>query len=183
MRTRFMAAAASAALVLPLSAALPSPAFAGTSFSTPLRTLGQGHSGNLRDNPGNPVAAGRSEDGFPHRPVSHRTVPGPLATDPRTVQTTTSPAAAAPASGSGIGGGDNTDGGLPPDTNADIGYDAAGNAWLVQWVNLHYQMYERPHGSTTWTKKLTAEGNAVFSNLGNLCSSTNDGDPVVVYDR
>jgi hypothetical protein len=185
MRSRFVVAAASFTLAVPLLAALPHPAVAAgatSSFSSPLRSLGQGQSAPLRTVPAQPVAAGRNGN-FPYRPVPHRRVPGALVTDPASVQTSASTDVAAPSSGTGFAGNGNTEGVLPPDTNADIGYDSAGNAWLVQWVNLHYRMWERLNGQTTWTTKLTAAGNTVFSSLGNLCSSTNDGDPTVTYDR
>lgn len=185
MRSRFVAAAASLVLAVPLLAALPHAAAAAgatSSFSSPLRSLGQGQSAPLRTTHAQPVAAGRNGN-FPYRPVPHRKVPGALVTDPASVQTSASTQAAAASSGSGFAGNGNTDAVLPPDTNADIGYDDQGNAWLVQWVNLHYQMWERLSGQTTWTSQLTAPGNSVFSSLGNLCSTTNDGDPTVVYDR
>jgi hypothetical protein len=153
----------------------PSPGF------VTLRSLGQGTSPALRSVPAKPVAAGHTGN-YPYRPVPHRRVPGALVTDPGTLQTTTTTAAAT-TGGIGFAGNSNSDAVLPPDTNGDIGYDAQGNAWYVQWVNLHYQMWERLAGQTTWTSKLTAPGNTVFSALNNLCSSTNDGDPIVTYDR
>ncbi|HET6816421.1 MAG TPA: fibronectin type III domain-containing protein [Mycobacteriales bacterium] len=156
---------------------------AGTiSFGVQLRSLGQAQSPPLRSVPAKPVAAGRT-GAFPYRPVPHRHVPGQLATDVATTQTSAATSTAAPATGSGFAGNSNSDLVLPPDTNGDIGYDASGNAWYVQWVNLHYQAWERPAGQSTWTSKLTTAGNTVFANLNNLCSSTNDGDPQVVYDR
>ena len=183
MRTRVLALLATSALVVPLSAALPTvPAAAATTFSTPLSSLGQGTSGSLKDTPAHPVAAGRT-GAYPHRPVTHRNVKGALATDPATVQSSATSSPDAPTSGTGFAGSTNDDLVLPPDTNGDIGYDASGNAWYVQWVNLHYQMWKRTKGQTTWSSQLTAEGNTVFANLNNLCSSTNDGDPSVVYDR
>ena len=155
----------------------------GTPVGGALRSLGEASSPALRSVPASPVAAGRTEDGFPYRPVPHRKVPGQLVTDAATTQTATDTSAASPTTGSGFAGNSNSDLVLPPDTNGDIGYDANGNAWFVQWVNLHYQMWKRPAGQTTWTSQLTASGDTVFANLNNLCSSTNDGDPQVVYDR
>ena len=185
VRSRLFAAAACLSLAMPLVTALPSPAAAtdgSTPVATPLRSLGQGQSPPLRSAPAHPVAAGRTGT-FPYRPVPHRQVPGALTTDPASVQSTASPATGAPVSGTGFAGNGNDDLVLPPDTNADIGYDAQGNAWMVQWVNLHYQMWERLSGQTSWSSKVAASGNTVFASLNNLCSSTNDGDPSVVYDR
>jgi len=185
MRSRVVASAASLFLVVPLLGALPHPAVAAgatSSFATPLASLGQGQSAPLRSTHAQPVAAGRNGN-FPYRPVPHRRVPGALVTEPASVQTSAATQAAAPTSGTGFAGNGNTDAVLPPDTNADIGYDSQGNGWLVQWVNLHYQMWERLKGQSTWTSRLTAQGNAVFSGLGNLCSSTNQGDPTVTFDR
>jgi hypothetical protein len=180
MGSRLRAAAACVSLAVPLAVA--PPAVAAGSFATPLHSLGQGQSPPLRTAHAHPVAAGRTGS-YPYRPVPHRQVPGALVTDPATTQTHASTSVSAPASGTGFAGNDNTDLVLPPDTNADIGYDAQGNAWLVQWVNLHYRMWERLAGQTTWSVQLTADGNTVFASLNNLCSTTNNGDPSAVYDR
>jgi len=68
----------------------------------------------------------------------------------------------------------NLDGVLPPDTNGDIGPHN-----YVQWVNLHYQIFDR-----TGTSLLgPSPGNTLWSGFGGLCDTTNQGDPVVRYDR
>jgi hypothetical protein len=64
---------------------------------------------------------------------------------------------------------------LPPDTNGDIGPNH-----YVQWVNLSYEIFDRAGnrllgpspGNTPW---------AGFADA--LCANTNQGDPVVRYDR
>src|SRR5437588_5086862 len=186
-RPRLSAACAALVLVGGVAATVSAGAAAAagspTAVSSSLRSLGQASSPALRSVPATPGAAGRTEDGFPYRPVPHRRVPGQLVTDAATTQTSTTTATATPTTGSGFAGNSNSDLVLPPDTNGDIGYDASGNAWYVQWVNLHYQMWKRTAGQTAWASQLTTAGNTVFASLNNLCSSTNNGDPQVVYDR
>jgi hypothetical protein len=63
---------------------------------------------------------------------------------------------------------------LPPDTNGDIGPNH-----YVQWVNLHYQIWNRAGVSLLGP----SGGNTLWSGFGGLCQSTNQGDPVVRYDR
>ncbi|MFN2544590.1 MAG: DUF11 domain-containing protein [Actinomycetota bacterium] len=63
---------------------------------------------------------------------------------------------------------------LPPDTNGDVGPNH-----YVQWVN---------GVMSVWTKDGTrifgpVNGNTIFSDLGGICSTANDGDPVVQYDQ
>jgi len=68
----------------------------------------------------------------------------------------------------------NIDGVLPPDTNGDVGPNN-----YVQWVNLHYQVFDRFGTSLLGP----SPGNAVWAGFGGLCEFTNQGDPVVRYDR
>ena len=68
----------------------------------------------------------------------------------------------------------NIDGVLPPDTNGDVGPKD-----YVQWVNLHFEIFDR-----TGTPVLgPSAGNTLWSGFGGLCEFTNQGDPVVRYDR
>ena len=68
----------------------------------------------------------------------------------------------------------NRNGVLPPDTNGDIGPNH-----YVQWVNLSFAVYSR----TGATLKAPTNGNTIFANFGGPCETTNDGDPIVLYDE
>jgi hypothetical protein len=68
----------------------------------------------------------------------------------------------------------NVDGVIPPDTNGDVGATQ-----YVQWVNLSLRVYDKATGNVLVTKR----GNAIWSGFGGLCDSTNQGDPVALYDK
>jgi hypothetical protein len=68
----------------------------------------------------------------------------------------------------------NVDGVLPPDTNGDIGPNH-----YVQMVNLSFAIYDR-NGNLLYGP---ANTNTLFQGLGGYCESTNDGDPIVLYDH
>ena len=80
----------------------------------------------------------------------------------------------APSTPTNWDGGNNTNGVLPPDTNGDVGPNH-----YVQWVNLSYQVWHKS-GTSLYGP---VSGNTLWSGLGGLCQSTNDGDPVVLYDK
>jgi hypothetical protein len=63
---------------------------------------------------------------------------------------------------------------LPPDTEGDIGPNH-----YMQWVNLSFQIFNRAGVSLYGP----ANGNTLFSGFGGPCETTNDGDPIVLYDR
>ncbi len=75
----------------------------------------------------------------------------------------------------------NLDGVFPPDTQGDIGFDpATGKKYYIQWVNLHYAMWD-----VTVTPTLIAgpdAGNTLWQGFGGDCENTNDGDPITVFD-
>src|SRR5438128_7940562 len=109
----------------------------------------------------------------PHRKLlpDHASSRGVTAS--RSIQSSSAGTAIAPTSTNFEGVG-NLDGVLPPDTNGDIGPNN-----YVQWVNLHYQIFDR-----TGTSLLgPSPGNTIWSNFGGVCQTTNQGDPVVRYDR
>ena len=73
----------------------------------------------------------------------------------------------------------NVNGVIPPDTNGDVGATQ-----YVQWVNLTMRIYNKATGAV----QLTQPGNALWSGFGtgtpaSVCASTNQGDPVVTYDK
>ncbi|MER2598000.1 MAG: hypothetical protein ABTQ73_00580, partial [Caldilineales bacterium] len=62
----------------------------------------------------------------------------------------------------------------PPDTNGDVGPNH-----YVQWVNLRFQIWNKT-GTSLYGP---AQGNTLWSGFGGQCETTNDGDPVVLYDH
>ncbi|MFZ2360499.1 MAG: hypothetical protein WA040_14250 [Anaerolineae bacterium] len=62
----------------------------------------------------------------------------------------------------------------PPDTNGDVGPNH-----YVQWVNLRFQIWDKTGASLYGP----AQGNTLWSGFGGQCQTTNDGDPVVLYDH
>src|SRR5664279_128191 len=77
----------------------------------------------------------------------------------------------------GVGQGDYgfVDNAAPPDTNG-----AAGATQYVQWVNLSFAVFNK----TTGAKVLgPSAGNVLWAGFGGGCQTSNDGDPVVAYDK
>jgi len=64
---------------------------------------------------------------------------------------------------------------LPPDTNADVGPNH-----IVQWVNLTFAVYNKSTGALMYGP---AAGNTLWQGVGGACQDSNDGDPIVLYDR
>ena len=63
----------------------------------------------------------------------------------------------------------------PPDTNA-----AVGDTQIVQWVNLCFSIYDKATGA------LIAgpfPGNHFWAGAASLCATTNDGDPIIQFDK
>ena len=87
---------------------------------------------------------------------------------------------AAAASFEGIG---NVSGVLPPDTQGDIGWDpATGKKYYVQWVNLAYQMWDVTVPAAPVSLVGPVAGNTLWTGMGGLCESHNDGDPLTRFD-
>jgi hypothetical protein len=68
---------------------------------------------------------------------------------------------------------------VPPDPNGDIGGD-----YYVQWVNLSMAVWhlDRTTNSATLVYG-PASGSAIWAGFGGLCETTNQGDPIVLYDH
>jgi hypothetical protein len=99
----------------------------------------------------------------------------PFVTDP-VVQRVFGPDVFAPAAfstGVNFDGVNNIDGVYPPDTNGDVGPNH-----YVQWVNLHFQIWDKSGHSLYGP----AAGNTLWNGFGGPCASQNAGDPVVLYD-
>jgi hypothetical protein len=62
----------------------------------------------------------------------------------------------------------------PPDTVGDVGPNH-----YVQWVNVRFQIWNKSGVSLYGP----AAGNTLWSGFGGKCQTTNDGDPVVLYDH
>jgi hypothetical protein len=78
----------------------------------------------------------------------------------------------------GIRNADNTGAVLPPDPNGDIGLNH-----FVQWVNLSLAIWQIDRVAGTQVRVYGPKsGNALWSGFGGACESTNDGDPIVLYD-
>ena len=76
----------------------------------------------------------------------------------------------------------NIDGVYPPDTQGDIGYDpATGKKYYVQWVNLHFAVWDVT-GVTPTLALGPLAGNTLWQGFGGDCETHNDGDPITLYD-
>jgi hypothetical protein len=74
---------------------------------------------------------------------------------------------------------DNRNGVLPPDTNGDVGPNH-----YLQWVNLSLAVWQLDRDNNTATMVFgPINGNAIWNGFGGACESTNDGDPIVLYDH
>ena len=63
---------------------------------------------------------------------------------------------------------------VPPDTDGDVGPNH-----YVQWINLVSEIFDK-NGNTLMGP---FAGNLYFQGLGGICETTNDGDPIVLYDE
>ncbi|MCX7219223.1 MAG: hypothetical protein NTY70_09885 [Burkholderiales bacterium] len=63
----------------------------------------------------------------------------------------------------------------PPDTTG-----AVGASQFVQWVNSSLTVFNKATGAATYGP---VKGNTLFSGFGGACETSNDGDPVVQYDK
>ncbi len=68
----------------------------------------------------------------------------------------------------------NRNGVHPPDTNGDVGPNH-----YVQWVNLSLQIWDK-NGSSLYGP---VNGNTIWQGFGTQCETTNNGDPIVLYDE
>jgi hypothetical protein len=63
----------------------------------------------------------------------------------------------------------------PPDTNA-----AVGSTQVVEWVNVSYAVFDKSTGDLLAGP---IEGNTLWSSLGGICATQNDGDIIAQWDR
>ena len=108
-----------------------------------------------------------------HRPLRPGQKGTGAPTASNSIQTTLG-AATIPSTNTNFEGINNLDNVLPPDTNGDIGPNN-----YVQWVNLQFEIFDRTGASLLGP----TQGNTLWSGFGGVCDTTNQGDPVVKYDR
>ncbi|MDI1244527.1 MAG: hypothetical protein PSV24_03900 [Rhodoferax sp.] len=63
----------------------------------------------------------------------------------------------------------------PPDTTG-----AVGATQYVQWVNSSFAVFNKSTGAAVYGP---VPGNTLFTDFGGPCETTNDGDPIVMYDK
>jgi hypothetical protein len=68
----------------------------------------------------------------------------------------------------------NRNGVLPPDTQGDVGPNH-----YVQWVNLSFAIWDK-QGNLLYGP---VDGNTLWQGFGGPCETTNDGDPITLYDH
>ncbi len=68
----------------------------------------------------------------------------------------------------------NVNGVHPPDTQGDVGPNH-----YVQWVNLSFAIWDK-EGNLLYGP---ANGNTLWQGFGGPCETTNDGDPITLYDH
>ncbi|HKF22128.1 MAG TPA: DUF11 domain-containing protein [Candidatus Angelobacter sp.] len=64
----------------------------------------------------------------------------------------------------------------PPDTNGAVGLTQ-----YVQWVNLSLAVFNKSDGSLV--AGFPVAGNALWKGFGGECETSDDGDPIVLYDK
>jgi hypothetical protein len=117
----------------------------------------------------------------PPGPLPGRQQSGPAAGRRDPVQQTFPGPAALPAPVLNFNGLDNGDLVVPPDPNGDIGHDpATGKKYYVQMVNLSFAVWDVTGTQTRIYGP--ARNNTLWQGFGGPCQSTNDGDPIVLFD-
>lgn len=94
---------------------------------------------------------------------------------PATIQQS-APVGLMPATVVNFEGLDNIAGYYPPDTCGDVGPDH-----YLQVTNVYFQVYDKTTGAPMLPAALP--NNAMWNGFGGVCETTNDGDPIVLYDQ
>jgi len=72
----------------------------------------------------------------------------------------------------------------PPDTQGAIGIDpATGKKYYIQWVNVSFQIWDVTDPAAPASVYGPAAGNTLWSGFGGLCETTNNGDPITLFDH
>lgn len=119
-----------------------------------------------------PPVLGEIFEQRPARLLPNRQGGGPSGPDP--VLQVTGPQASVPTSPSGFEGVGNENGVLPPDPVGDVGPNH-----YVQMVNLSFAIWDRS-GNLLYGP---VDNNTLWQGFGGPCETTNDGDPIVLYDE
>ncbi|CAN5620967.1 hypothetical protein BH20VER1_BH20VER1_04910 [soil metagenome] len=134
-------------------------------------------SGKLRDmRPIDPATVQKNDHPSPILPTVEQKSGGPDGT----VQRTAGPVSSAPTptglsfDGVGVGLLDYRPGSNPPDVNGNVGATQ-----YVQWNNTSFAIFDKNTGALQYGP---AAGNTLFQELGGVCATFNNGDPVVTYD-
>ncbi|MBI3457802.1 MAG: DUF11 domain-containing protein [Candidatus Rokubacteria bacterium] len=108
---------------------------------------------------------------IPRHPLPRR---GPKPPGPDPVTQSLPGALPGPAPRASFDGVGNVDSVLPPDTNGAVGPNH-----YVQWVNLSFAVYDKAGNPLLGPTK----GNTLWQGFGGPCETSNDGDPIVLYDH
>ena len=137
----------------------------------------------LRDTPGKPIDLSVWKEAKDKRRVPYDDSPDHI--DDFAAQTKPISSAAAPTVAGlgfdGVGNGFTGPQGsfsvrsAPPDTTG-----AAGATQYVQWVNTSFAVFDKSTGAAVYGP---VAGNTLFTGMPNACATSNDGDPVVLYDK
>ena len=128
---------------------------------------------SLREMPSMPPVLGEIFETRPPKRLPNRLgSSGPSGPDP--VLQDAGPAAGAPTTGANFEGLNNVNGVLPPDTVGDVGPNH-----YVQMVNLAFAIWNKS-GNLLYGP---ANTNTLWQGFGGPCETTNDGDPIVLYDH
>lgn len=68
--------------------------------------------------------------------------------------------------------------GVPPDTTGGVGPN-----YYTQWVNTSFAFFDKTGAMVDLAGNDWRAGNTIWSGFGGKCETTNDGDPIVVYDQ
>ncbi len=141
------------------------------------------HTFVLRDAPGKPIDTSVIKEAKDKRRVPYED-PVDFSDDKAAQNGHVSSAAAPTTTGLGVDGvgkgftgpqGAFTVQAAPPDTTG-----AVGATQYVQWVNSSFAVFNKSTGAAVYGP---VAGNTLFTGFGGACESSNDGDPVVQYDK
>ena len=139
------------------------------------------HTFVLRDAPGKPIDTSVIKEAKDKRRVPYDDAPDfidDFAAQTAPITATSSAALTTPGLGlDGVGKGfpGFTVQSAPPDTTG-----AVGATQFVQWVNTSFAVFNKATGAAAYGP---VPGNTLFTGFGGACETSNDGDPVVQYDK
>jgi len=139
---------------------------------------------NLRDIKPIKPEGGPAREKFEPKKINKNDGLAPDADDPAIQTSVTQLAPAVLGTFEGVGLGNYAVNAAPPDTNGAIGRqytDGTGtHQWYVQWVNEAFAVFDAQTGAIVYGP---ANGNTIWSGFGGACQNSNDGDPIIQYDK